>query len=226
MKKYNIIAFLIIITFFAVGGCDVDFGSSDDDDGGGGNGGNNQEIVQGTIVEVLPTRDSGVANIMVVIIDDDSLTEFSDTTSNSGFFSVDGNFFGSSGNIEIEFRDADNMDEVLAQSFLDIFPEAELNLGNVTIENGIVDFDPDDPGIIFEADIIENNCTDDAGSITVEIENGSDDIEVIVQISPSTDIMRDGDDITCNDFLVGQTLDINGTLITSNTVDAESIEVL
>ena len=122
--------------------------------------------------------------------------------------------------------DSDNMDELLAQSFLDIFPGSELNLGNVTIENGIVGFNPDDPGIIFEGDLIENNCIDETGSILVEIENGSDDIEVIVQISASTDITRDDDDITCSDFFIGQTLDINGTLITSNTVDAETIEVL
>ena len=223
MKRINELLFLLLICFAVTGGCDVDFGTDDDD---GGNGGNNEEIVQGTILEVLPTRENGVANIRVVIIDDDALVEFSDTTTNSGFFSVEGNFFTSSGNIEIEFRDADSMDELLAQSFLDIFPGSELNLGNVSIENGIVDFDPDDPGIIFESDLIENNCSEETGSIIVEIENGNDDIEVIVQISPSTDIMRDGDDISCDEILIGQSLDINGTLITSNTVDAESIEVL
>ena len=97
MKKINEILFLLFICFAVIGGCDVDFGT--DDDGGGGNGGNNQETVQGTILEVLPTRESGVANITVVIIDDDALTEFSDTTTNSGFFSVEGNFFTSTGNI-------------------------------------------------------------------------------------------------------------------------------
>ncbi|MGI9533585.1 MAG: hypothetical protein ACR2NW_01435 [Thermodesulfobacteriota bacterium] len=225
MKKNINFICIALLMFFIVGGCDIDFGTNDDG-GGGGGGSNNDEVVQGTIVEVLPTRASGVANINVVIIDDDSLIEFTDTTTNSGFFSIEGNFFGTSGTIEIEFRDADDMDVVLAQSFLDIFPGAELNLVNVSIENGTVNFDPDNPDINFEADITENNCIDDTGSIIVLIENGNDDIEVIVQITPSTDIIRDSEDITCNDFLIGQTLNINGTLISSNTVNAESIEVL
>ena len=199
----------------------MEFGNSDDDDGGGG-GGNDDEVVQGTIVEVLPTRENGVENITVVVIDEDSF-EFEDTTSNSGFFSIEGNFSLDSGDLDIEFRDADSMNDVLAQTSIDTFPGAELDLGNITLENGIYSPENDDPEIDFEADAIEINCSEESGSLTVEIENGSNDFEIIVQVFSSTDITRDGDDINCDEILVGQTLEINGVLVSSNSVDADTI---
>ena len=225
MKKYSLFLSLFLIMFFIVGGCDVEFGNSDDDDGGGGGGGgSNDEIVQGTITEVLPTRDSGVENITVVVIDEDSF-QFDDTTTNSGFFRVEGNFSLESGNVDLEFLDADNANEQLAITSIDTFPGADLDLGNLTIENGNIEFENNDPEIDFEADAIEVNCDEDSGNLTVEIENGSNDFEIIVQVLTSTDIMRDNDDINCNDILVGQELDINGTLESSSSVEADTIIV-
>ena len=222
MKIFKQFICLALIMFFIVGGCDVEFGS-DDDDGGGGNN-NDDEIVQGTIIEVLPTRENGVENITVVVIDDNSF-EFEDTTTNSGFFSIEGNFSLDSGDLDLEFRDGDNMNEILAETSIDTFPGAQLDLGNITLENGIYNPENDDPEIDFEADAIEINCGEDTGTLTVEIENGSNDFEIIVQVFTSTDIVRDGDDINCNEILVGQTLEINGILVSSNSVDAETIIV-
>ncbi len=62
--------------------------------------------------------------------------------------------------------------------------------------------------------------------MTVESE-GSDPVDIIIQVSNSTVITRDNDDIDCNDLLIGQKLDINGNLLGfGNNVDADTIEVL
>jgi len=199
----------------------VDFGGTNDDDGGGGS---TDEVIRGTITEIIPSRENNLAGITVSVMEEDALQTFTDTTSSSGTFFIEGNF--ASNNTTLDFLDDDNGDELLGQTSINIFPEAEVNLGNITLENGTVDFDEDDVTISFEADLIEINCTDNSGSLTVESE-GSDPVDIIIQVSNSTVITRDNDDIDCNDLLIGQTLDINGNLLGfGNNVDADSIEVL
>ena len=195
--------------------------TNDDDDGGGGS---TDEVIRGTITEIIPNRENNLAGITVSVMEEDAFQTFTDTTSSSGTFFIEGNF--ASNNTTLDFLDDDNGDELLGQTSINIFPEAEVNLGNITLENGTVDFDQDDVTISFEADLIEINCTDNSGSLTVESER-SDPIDIIIQVSNSTVITRDNDDIDCNDLLIGQTLDINGNLLGfGNNVDADSIEVL
>ena len=157
-------------------------------------------------------------------MEDNSLQTFTDTTTSSGTFFIEGNF--ANNNTTIEFLDDDNGDELLGQTSINIFPEAEINLGNITLENGTVDFDQDEVTVSFESDLIEINCTSNSGSLTVESE-GSDPIEIIIQVSNSTIITRDNDDVDCGALLIGQTLDINGNLLGfGNNVDADTIDVL
>jgi len=190
----------------------VDFGGTNDDDGGGGS---TDEVIRGTITEIIPNRENNLAGVTVSVMEEDAFQTFTDTTSSSGTFFIEGNF--ASNNTTLDFLDDDNGDELLGQTSINIFPEAEVNLGNITLENGTVDFDED---------LIEINCTDNSGSLTVESE-GSDPIDIIIQVSNSTVITRDNDDIDCNDLLIGQTVDINGNLLGfGNNVDADTIEVL
>ena len=221
-RKYKFLTFVLLL-FLIIGGCDVDFGGTDDDDGGGGNG-NTDEILRGTITEIIPVRENDLAGIKVSVMEDNSLQTFTDTTTSSGTFFIEGNF--ANNNTTIEFLDDDNGDELLGQTSINIFPEAEINLGNITLENGTVDFDQDEVTVSFESDLIEINCTSNSGSLTVESE-GSDPIEIIIQVSNSTIITRDNDDVDCGALLIGQTLDINGNLLGfGNNVDADTIDVL
>ena len=220
-KHYKYLSIFLFL-FLILGGCDVDFGGTNDDDDGGG--GSTDEVIRGTITEIIPNRENNLAGITVSVMEEDALQTFTDTTSSSGTFFIEGNF--ASNNTTLDFLDDDNGDELLGQTSINIFPEAEVNLGNITLENGTVDFDEDDVTISFDSDLIEINCTDNSGSLTVESE-GSDPIDIIIQVSNSTVITRDNDDIDCNDLLIGQTVDINGNLLGfGNNVDADTIEVL
>ncbi len=219
-KHYKYLSIFLFL-FLIIGGCDVDFGGTNDDDGGGGS---TDEVIRGTITEIIPNRENNLAGITVSVMEEDAFQTFTDTTSGTGTFFIEGNF--ASNNTTLDFLDDDNGDELLGQTSINIFPEAEVNLGNITLENGTVDFDEDDVTISIDADLIEINCTDNSGSLTVESE-GSDPIDIIIQVSNSTVITRDNDDIDCNDLLIGQTVDINGNLLGfGNNVDADTIEVL
>ena len=220
-KHYKYLSIFLFL-FLIIGGCEVDFGGTNDDDDGGG--GSTDEVIRGTITEIIPNRENNLAGITVSVMEEDAFQTFTDTTSSSGTFFIEGNF--ASNNTTLDFLDDDNGDELLGQTSINIFPEAEVNLGNITLENGTVDFDEDDVTISFEADLIEINCTDNSGSLTVESE-GSDPVDIIIQVSNTTVNTRDNDDIDCNDLLIGQTLDINGNLLGfGNNVDADTIEVL
>ncbi|MCI0482748.1 MAG: hypothetical protein L0213_14305, partial [Candidatus Dadabacteria bacterium] len=49
---------LLFLSFFLIGGCDVEFGGGGDNNGGGGGGGGDEvETVQGTIVSIIPDQD-------------------------------------------------------------------------------------------------------------------------------------------------------------------------
>lgn len=216
---------IISISLFTIGGCDVDFSTPDDNSSGGGsNGGSGtgSENVEGTIVDVIPTRENDLENITAQVSDEDTLSTFSSTTSNTGFFSVQGDF---AGNPELEFLDQDNSDSTLGLIILNVFPDAEVDIGDIRLENGNVVFE-DETEITFEGDVIENNCTNNNGTIIVEAKNDQDEVDVIVQITNSTSIDRDGDDIDCNELLIGQEVEVRGELLIGNSVDANSIEVL
>ncbi len=210
------VVFLLLLSFFMIGGCDVEFGSGES--GGGGNNTSDTEIVQGTIVDIIPDED--IEGITVQLTEDTSNRMFSDTTSASGFFTISGEYAGSP---EMEFINSNLVS--LGRVFINVFPGAKLELGNISLENGIIIFE-DDTDVTFEGDMIVNNCTDNTGTIDVEAKNDQITTDIIVQISSSTDIVRDGDDIDCENILVGQTVEVRGLLLIGNSVDASRIEVL
>ncbi len=82
------------------------------------------------------------------------------------------------------------------------------------------------PDVTFEGDIIQNNCSDNTGTLIVEAKQGSDETDVLVQVTASTDVERtNGDEVLCENLLVGQTIETRGELLTGDTVDAIRVEL-
>ena len=211
---------LVVFSFFTVGGCDVEFGGGGDNNGGGG-GSSDPEIVQGTITDIIPDMDT--EGILVVITDDSNNTEFTDTTNTAGFFSISSLSSTFAGSPTIEFFDT-SMNQ-LGIAGLTVFPTARVELGNITLENGIIIF-ADVTEVTFEGDVITNNCVTNSGSIEVEARREGVTTEVIVQVSASTDVLRDGDEILCEEVLIGQEVQVRGDLLSGGSVDADFIDLL
>ncbi len=220
MKIYSTFILLSLIIFFTVGvgGCELELG---DGDGDGNNRSNRGEVeVKGEITGIVPPRASdSVEGIRVAI------GELSSTTGSNGVFSVEGDI---SGNTEIQFQDTEDQDtedndRILARLRLNIFPGFKLDLGEIEINNGMVE-NLEDILIEFTGDVTEKDC--DRDTITVEIDD-SDDNSVLVQIDGSTDIMRGEDNIDCEEITDGQELLIEGMCSGTDcsNVNADDIEI-
>lgn len=209
---------LVLLSIFIVGGCDVDFGSGGDNGGGGGGGGGSEiETVQGTIVDIIPDED--IEGITVDITLNDFL-QGSGTTNSGGFFDIDGPFAGTP---KIEFYN--DSDTLLGSVFIDVFATARIELGDIRLENGTVIFEDGNAVVTFDSTVTVNNCTDNSGSIEVKVENDQEEANVIVQITESTDLVQDGDDITCQGLFIGDDVEVQGELLSGNNVDASRIEI-
>jgi len=95
-----------------------------------------------------------------------------------------------------------------------------LQLGNIRLENGTVMFDD-----VFEATFTgvqtANNCSVNTGSIDVEVSNNQDTVTILVQVTNSTIIEEsNGSDIDCDQILGNPELEVIGSLVSVNTVDA------
>lgn len=204
---------VFILSFMQIGGCDIEFGNSDDN----GQGISNMENVSGRVINVIP--DTGVEGITVEITNKDDVKS-EDVTDSSGNFTVHGDFDNSPA--VIKFLDSTNTS--IGSLNVNIFPGVDMDLGDLEIDNGTVTLDQE-AMVIFFGDIIENNCTGNSGSIDVEIKS----IMVTVQINSSTDIERESNNqnITCEDFFIGQEVRVDGDLTnpTGSIVDASDIQV-
>ena len=211
---------LLFLWFFLIGGCDVEFGSGGDSGGGGGGGGDEVETVQGTIVSIIPDQD--LQGITVTITVNNGAPE-TDITDASGFFSIEGPI---AGNPQIQFFDPDS--NSLGILGLSVFPTAQVELGNISLESGNVN-PLNETEVTFSGDISSNNCTGSSGFIEVDAENDQEQVTVtvIVQISESTDLIINGNDAQCEDFLLGRNVAVQGDIPNGgvNTVDASRLEI-
>jgi hypothetical protein len=209
---------LLFLWFFLIGGCDVEFGGGGNDNGGGGGGGGGDEVetVQGTIVSIIPDQD--IEGITVEISVDDDPPE-TDVTDAGGFFSIEGPLVGDP---KIEFFDEDL--NSLGAISISVFPTAEVDLGNIILDNGTVTT-PNITEVTFNGDISLNNCTGNTGFMEIDAENDQGQVTVIVQISESTDLIINGDDAECEDFLLGRNVEVQGENPSVNTVDADRVEI-
>ena len=209
---------ILAIALFAIGGCDVEFGGGGDNGGGGGGGGGSEiETIQGSVVDVIP--DEPLEGI-IVDVSVDGIDLESGVTDDGGFFSIDGPIAGTA---LLEFTSESGM--LLGSYGVEIFPTAIVELGDITLENGVVKLDNTNPEVTFDAEVTQNNCTGNSGSMQVEARNDQGTTVAIVQISNSTDIIIDGDEVDCEDILEGRTVEIQGDLISSSTVDASRVEI-
>ena len=208
---------LLFLWFFLIGGCDVEFGSDGNNNGGGGGGGGDEvETVQGTIVSIIPDQD--LEGITVEITVNDGTPE-TDVTDAGGFFSIEGPLAGSP---QLAFLDSDS--NPLGAISISVFPTAQVELGNISLESGNVN-PLNETEVTFNGDITSNNCTGNSGFLEVEAENDQEKVTIIVQISESTDLIINGEDAVCEDFLLGRNVQVQGAIPTVNTVDADSVEI-
>ena len=209
---------ILAIAVFAIGGCDVEFGGGGDNGGGGGGGGGSEiETIQGSVVDVIP--DEPLEGI-IVDVSVDGIDLESGVTDDGGFFSIDGPIAGTA---LLEFTSESGM--LLGSYGVEIFPTAIVELGDITLENGVVKLDNTNPEVTFDAQVTQNNCTGNTGSMQVEARNDQGTTVAIIQISNSTDIIIDGDEVDCEDILEGRNVEIQGDLISSSTVDASRVEI-
>ena len=208
---------LLFLWFFLIGGCDVEFGSGGDNNGGGGGGGGDEvETVQGTIVSIIPDQD--IEGITVEITVEDGAPE-TDVTDAGGFFSIEGPLVGDP---MIEFFDGDS--NSLGAISISVFPTAQIELGNISLENGNVNR-LNVIEVTFNGDISSNNCIGNSGFMEVDAENDQGQETIIVQISESTDLTINGEDAVCEDFLLGRNVKVQGDIPSANTVNADSVEI-
>ena len=207
---------LLFLCFYLIGGCDVDF-STDGNNGGGGGGNNKTETIQGTIVSIVPNQN--VQGITVSISIDNS-TPVTAVTNASGFFSIDGAF---AGNPQISFTDTKS--NPLGISILNVFPTAQVDLGGITLDSGTVNFQAQ-ALVTFDGNVTTNNCTGNSGSLQVDASNSQGSTTVLVQISSSTTLVdKNGNSITCASILTGNSVQVQGTISSGNTVDATRVDI-
>ena len=209
---------ILAIALFTVGGCDIDFGTGGDNNGGGGGGGGSEiETIQGTVVDVIPNDPLEGITVDVSV---DGVDLETGVTDDGGFFSIDGPIAGTA---LLEFTSVTGM--LLGSYGVEIFPTARVELGDIVLENGVVKLENINPEITFDAEVTQNNCTGNTGSMQVEARNDQGTIMAIVQISNSTDLIIDGDEVDCEDILVGRNVEIQGDLVSSSTIDASRVEI-
>jgi len=201
---------VLIIPLILSGGCDIQFGG-----GGNGNGGSNFEIVQGTVTSIVPNTIPIEGTIAVVNND----IILSDVLPASGFFMIEGLFSGSS--VRLDFREQEDPPS-FATTFLNVYRGATLELGTINIENGNVIF----TGSIvtnFDANLIENNCNGNSGTLEVQTEDRNPNVFVIVTVTPTTQFTNCRVE-PCNCDNINTRLNIRGTLEAGNNVTAGTIE--
>ncbi|NIX14392.1 MAG: hypothetical protein GWN11_00530 [Candidatus Dadabacteria bacterium] len=213
-KKFFISLITILtVSFFSIGGCDIDF--STDDSGGGGI--SDMESMSGQIIDIIPSV--SLEGLTVEITNTEDVTS-QGTTDSSGNFFFEGDFNAIPE--VVTFLDTDDVS--LGNFSVNIFPGADVDLGDIRIDNGTVTLDFD-VMVIFFGDITAINCVDNDGSIDVEVDN----VDVTVEIDGSTDLEResDNDNITCADLILGQEVRVDGDMPnpTGNIVEASEVQV-
>ena len=224
MRIKNIIAIsifiicILTISIFTSGGCPIEFGGGC----GGDDGGNLQSIVQGTIIS---QPNSGLT---ARISNNGDLPEFLDLTDSSGNFFIQGNFNGCL-TLRLEFQDSN--EEIIAFTNVTVFPKTNVDLGNISLENGNVILDePDNISINFDGNIdFTGSPTTCSGGVdtsegTIIVTRANTDITV--QINPSTNIEdKNNNPIGCESLTANAEVEVAGTLQVHDTVLADTISL-
>ena len=211
---------IITISLLTSGGCDIDFGG-----GGGDDGGNLVSIVHGTI---SPPDNIGIT---VVLSNNGNLPFFeSGPTGDTGDFFITGDFNGCL-TLRLEFQDSNQ--DVIAFTNVTVFPEANVDLGDISLENGnVILEDANNITVNFDGNInftppTLNTCSGGVGDSegTLVITRGNTD--VTVQIDPSLTNIEDKNNnpIGCDDLIGDDEVDVAGFLQVNDTVLAITLSL-
>jgi hypothetical protein len=192
--------------------CDIEFGGG----GGGGDGGDSFETVQGTVTSIVPNTIPVEGTIVTV----NENPELSATLPSSGFFMIEGLFSGQS--VRLTFSEQEDSSP-FAQTFLNVYRGATLELGTINIENGNVIFT--NPIVTnFDGTVLENDCDVNTGTLEVQTRNTKPEVFVIVNITPTTDITGcRNEPCFCED--IGTKVKVRGILESSNVVTAGTLTI-
>lgn len=207
---------ILSLVFISLLGCDIQFGG-----GGNNDGGDSFETLTGTVTMITPNT-IPVEGTVVVINDD---LDLSATLSSSGFFMIQGLFSSDPANPTIlEFREQQDS-EPFAQTSPIVYRGATVELSTITITNGVVDI----PTTVtnFNGTVLQNNCTDNSGTLRVQTRNTNPKVFVTVNIIASTNITgctnEDNQICLCQD--IGTKVKVRGILKSGNVVDAGTLTI-
>lgn len=241
----KIYLFFLFISLFAVSGCglDVEFGGS-----GNGDDGEGSENIEGFIIDVIPQRDNGVSDLVIRIVNKETTQNYQllkdcrmgasnsevenpeQTTGTDGAFCVEGDFDPEA---ELRISESGNEDSPLAVTKLTVFPGAMIDIGDIRIRGGNIEYTEDiniDFNMDFRGRVSTANCRDNTGNIEVEIDSNkttdNNPIEVLVQIKSATEIeTANFENLGCDSITVGDTVRrLEGTL-DGITIRANFIEI-
>ncbi|HEX9666313.1 MAG TPA: hypothetical protein VGA95_07100 [Thermodesulfobacteriota bacterium] len=202
---------ITLASLIFLSGCDIEFGG-----GGGGDGGDSFETVQGTVTSIVPNTIPVEGTIVTV----NENPELSATLPSSGFFMIEGLFSGQS--VRLTFSEQEDSSP-FAQTFLNVYRGATLELGTINIENGNVIF----TGSIvtnFDGTVLQNDCDVNSGTLEVQTRNTKPEVFVIVNITPTTDITGcRNEPCFCED--IGTKVKVRGILESSNVVTAGTLTI-
>ena len=222
----KIYLFFLFISLFAISGCglDIDFGSADDKNPEV----KSNETIMGVIREVVPPKYDG-SNFVIKasVVKDGNIEECCKVTSvEDDEFSLEGNL-----DPEIQFQIFESGNESLpiGTERLDVFPGATIDLGDITIEdNGNIDYDREDVDITFNGEISDENCEEEDGEITgninVTISAEGSETEVILVKIEDAEIFGE-DEPMCHFLAPGREVEVDGKLKANKTVEATIIEI-
>lgn len=207
----TVLPFLFLLN---VAGCDVEFGSGDSGSGGSSTA---EAGLSGEVYEVNSGDD--VEGITVGLEDENSGNTYEDTTDSGGGFEITGGFCGSS---TVTLTDSEGTR--LAVFSLDVIPGSDTDIGSLTVSSGTVTFEDE---IITEFDgyVTENDCDGTSGTLTVEVDNDCDTVEVLVTVTRSTNVTDGEDDIDCDEINTGAEVQIYGGMSVGSGVEGYDIEV-
>jgi hypothetical protein len=203
---------ILFITVISLSGCDIQFGSGG---GGGGGGGDNFETVTGTVTMITPNTIPIEGTLAVI----NNNLDLSDTLSSSGFFMIEGLF---SGNPILDFREQQDSTP-FAQTTLTVYRGATVELGTINIENGRVNLI--DPTVTnFNGTVLQNNCTENSGTLQLQTRNTDPKVFVTVNITPTTNITGcRNEPCFCED--IGSKVKVRGILESNNVVTAGTLTI-
>ena len=149
------------------------------------------------------------------------------TSAEDDEFSLEGNL---DPEVQLQIFESGNENSPLGTERLDVFPGATIDIGDITIEdnNGNIDYDREDVDITFNGEISDENCEEEDGEITgninVTISAEGSETEVILVRIAGAEIFGE-DEPMCHFLALGREVEVDGELKANKTVEATIIEI-